>query len=255
MSTHGLFGSAASRVVSVGSWSRRHKVSTVVILALLGWGAYVAHGALFPTVTPTKYAVEAASKGTITTSVSGTGQVSASSEIAVTPQTTSGAVTAILVKAGDLVHKGDPVAKLDDTDAAKALRNAELSYQSAQLSYAKLMEPSSTSTLLQSQNSVSSAEESIASTERAIDTAYVNTFHDIADGHTSLGATIDNLTTLLEGNNAYANSIQILIYNKTAQAERKQADAALTAAKQTRAVFAPPYNSPANWTRRVRGPV
>lgn len=94
------------------------------------------------------YAMAAVSKGTLIVSVSGTGQVDASSQVDVKPKV-SGQVLALKVRNGDTVKAGDIIAQIDTKDAQKSVRDAALGLENAQLAMTKLKEPADKYTITQ----------------------------------------------------------------------------------------------------------
>ena len=123
-------------------WS--HKIISIIILVVAIIGVYF----IFKnkSSTETRYFTETVKKGSITTTVTGTGQVEASDTIDIKPKTT-GDITYVGVKAGQEVKKGALLATIDSRDAKVALENARISL-------AKLTKDPDTLTLLQKQNSV-----------------------------------------------------------------------------------------------------
>ncbi|MHB8831250.1 MAG: biotin/lipoyl-binding protein, partial [Patescibacteria group bacterium] len=71
----------------------------------------------------TRYALAQVTKGTIITTVSGSGQVSGDQQLDIKPKV-SGTVTKVLVKVGDKVKAGQPLVELDRKEAAKTVRDA-----------------------------------------------------------------------------------------------------------------------------------
>ena len=110
----------------------------------------------------TQYTTQAAAAGTLSVTVSGTGNLAVRDEVEVWPDT-SGSIGSVNVSAGDVVAKGDVLYTLDGEDAeantAKALatkRQAEESVQRAQLS------------LTQARNSLAELEKRAASTTSTV---------------------------------------------------------------------------------------
>ena len=114
-----------------------HKTASVILLIVIIWGGYWLHGKLTSTTGETKYTLSVVNKGTVISSVSGSGQVSASNSIDLKP-TVSGNITYVAVKPGDKVNAGKTLFSIDNTDAEKTVRDAEVSLQSSQLALAKL---------------------------------------------------------------------------------------------------------------------
>lgn len=111
-----------------------------------------------------RYVLAAVQKGTIVVSIKGSGQVSGQNQLDVKPNV-SGEITKILVKQGEEVAAGTPIAEIDRKTAVKAVRDAsqsvadaKLSMESAQLSYNKLKEPPDPVQLIQALNAVSQAQ-------------------------------------------------------------------------------------------------
>jgi HlyD family secretion protein len=118
----------------------RHKIiAGLVMLGILA-GAYYGYGFFKGEKTEVRYALASVTKGTLITTVSGTGQVSASDQVDVKPKT-SGQIVSINVKNGQAVKEGDVIAVLDSSEAQKSVRNANIELQNAKLSMEKLMQP------------------------------------------------------------------------------------------------------------------
>ncbi len=141
---------------------------------LLSAGAFIAVtgtviGTQFnKTAEETRYVLANVTRGTIVTSVSASGQVSAENQIDITPRV-SGTLLRTFIKLGEEVGTDTPLFAIDQKDAAKSMRNAEqgvrdaeISLEAAQISYEKLIKPESSTALLQAQNSYNQAERSLA---------------------------------------------------------------------------------------------
>ncbi len=129
----------------IGGFIKAHKIiSSIIILAVIG-GGYWLYRAKTTTATQTRYVLGTARVGTVSSVVTGTGQVSASDSLDIKPKV-SGDITAVLVKNGDEVSAGQLIAQIDSRDAEKTLRDAQINLQSAQISLDKSLQPMSTST-------------------------------------------------------------------------------------------------------------
>ena len=115
-----------------------HKVISTVVVVVIVIGGYYWYNGSQGAVTVTKYVVAQAAQGTIVSSVQGSGQVNAVTSIDVKPQVTE-TVTNVYVQPGDHVTGGEKFLA-DPTNEEQALKQAQLSMQSAQLSLAKLQE-------------------------------------------------------------------------------------------------------------------
>lgn len=180
----------------VVSWSKVHpkKAGGAAIVALLG--IYGLYSVLTPESTETRYVLGEVSRGTLVTSISGTGQVSASTQIDLKPKA-SGDVVFVGVKSGDEVKAGTLIAQLDARDAQKSVRDAEVNLESAKLSLAKLQQPTDSLSLVQSENTLARANESKAEAEQALATAYENGFTAVSDAFLDLPNVMTGIQTLL----------------------------------------------------------
>ncbi len=113
-----------------------HKFITgIIILALVG-GGYYAYGKFFKTAAATRYVMATVEKGTLIISVSGSGQISASDQVDIKPKV-SGDIIWLGIKASQEVKAGQALLNFDDTDAKKAVADAELAIEEAQLNLDK----------------------------------------------------------------------------------------------------------------------
>lgn len=120
-----------------------HKIITSLIILALCYGAYYI---FFKNKTSgeTRYVTEVVKKGSVTATVTGTGQVEALDTLNITSKT-SGDITYVGVKVGDSIKKGKLIATIDSRDAKLALENAKITL-------AKLVSSPDSLTLLQKQN-------------------------------------------------------------------------------------------------------
>ena len=117
----------------------KHKIISLIIVLILLGGGYWEYKSSTNTSGVTRYVLAAAVKGTIISSVSGTGQVSASDQMILSPGPgASGKIVYLNAASGQKVFAGTLLLQLDTTDAEKTIRNAEASLQSAQISLQKL---------------------------------------------------------------------------------------------------------------------
>ncbi len=115
----------------------KHKVvAGIAAVAVLGAG-YYSYKSFFGTTSAARYVSVQAQKGTIVISVSGSGQVSASTQFELKPKA-SGNVVYIRAKEGQRMAAGALIAQLDSTDAQKAVRDAESNLESAKLGLEQL---------------------------------------------------------------------------------------------------------------------
>jgi HlyD family secretion protein len=144
---------------------RKSVIGLFSIVAVTGTVIGIQHN---QAVEPTRYVLAAVTRGSIVTSVSASGQVSAENQLDVTP-TVSGPITRIFAKLGQEVKTGTPLLQIDSKpalktvrDARQNVRDAEISLAAAQISYEKLIGPQTGSALLQAQDALNQAERNLA---------------------------------------------------------------------------------------------
>lgn len=145
----------------------------VVVVVVLGvWYYHSTHIA-----TATTYVVKPATIGTVETTVSGTGQVSSSQELAVYPQV-SGNVVSVNVQDGSVVKKGQVLATLDSTDAYYALENAQIAVEK-----------------LEASNPISdqSDEDAVTNAQSSLSQDYQTAFNTISSAYNDMGPVITSL--------------------------------------------------------------
>lgn len=152
----------------------KHKLLVGFITILLIGGGYFIVKSQTPSK-PLQYVSSAATKQTIVTLISASGQVSGENQLDLKP-TVSGAITKVFVKPGDVVTTSTVLLTIDSTDAQRTVRdavqsvnNARLSVQSAELSLQKVQQPPDALTLIQSQNSVDQAQRALDTLKKGTD--------------------------------------------------------------------------------------
>ena len=202
-----------SRAGKVRFFIKTHKIiSAVVLIVVVGGGWYWYSSASTP-VKVTKYVVENATTGTVISSVSGSGQMQAGTTISL-KASGSGNVVAIPVTVGEKVSAGQLLVQLDTTNEARALTQAKLSLQSAQLSLAKLTEAPATTTLLQDQNAVTQNETDLVNASATLQRDYQSGFDELGTAFVDFQNLTLGLQNFVNGNdisksqtdpNAYVN--------------------------------------------------
>ncbi len=133
-------------IKKVHTWITAHKIASVAIVIVVLLLAYYVYSKTSASKTAAQYVLSPARIGTITQTVTGSGQVSAENQIDVTSEV-SGKVQTINVTVGQHVNTGDVLATLDARDAL-------ISLESARIAYAKLVQPAKAGDIANSQNSV-----------------------------------------------------------------------------------------------------
>lgn len=114
-----------------------HKIISAILIIIIILFGYWGYGKITSTTGETRYVLSAVTKGTIVSSVTDSGQVSALNQININP-TVSGALTNVKVSPGDKVVAGQILFVIDDTNAQKTVRDAEINLQNANLALQKL---------------------------------------------------------------------------------------------------------------------
>ena len=118
--------------LSVKNFMFKHKIISVIIILCLLVGGYWGYKSLTNTSGQTRYILAAVAKGTIISTISGTGQVSALDEINITPKT-SGDLIYVGVQNGQNVVAGQTIARIDAANAQKAVDAAQINLDQAEL--------------------------------------------------------------------------------------------------------------------------
>ena len=167
----------------------KHKVISFIILLVVIFSVYQivkSRGS----VAQASYTVGTVSRGTIVTSVSGTGQVSASDQFDLKTKA-AGDITYLKAVVGQEVVAGTLIAQVDDADAAYQLENAKLSYDKL-----VTVDPD---TLRKDQDAVTQAKTDLAN-------SYVDARTSLAGSLTDLSDVSTGLTALFDFNTGYLTS-------------------------------------------------
>jgi HlyD family secretion protein len=175
---------------------RKFLIGTIVVVLIIG--GYYGYKAIFGDQMVTSYATAAVEKGTLTVSVSGSGQVSAENQVDVKSKV-SGDVVWLGIKAGQKVASGQALLSLDDTDAKKAVADAELAIEEAELN----LDKSSAEVPITYQNKLDSLE----TAEDNLKKEYENLFSAVSNAFLSLPALVTNNYNILYGTDLTANSV------------------------------------------------
>jgi multidrug efflux pump subunit AcrA (membrane-fusion protein) len=181
----------------IKAFAIKHKIISAIIVIAVVWGGYTVYAAVNKPAAVTKYVVQAATQGTVISSVSGSGQVQADTTVDVKPQTSEN-VTQIYVTPGEHVTTGQLLVQLDTTNEQQSVTQAQLSLQSAQLALAKLEEVATTS-VLQDQSGIVSAQDNVANASTSLAKDYQNSFDTIASTFIDLQNIMTNLEDFVGG--------------------------------------------------------
>jgi HlyD family secretion protein len=192
----------------------KRKVSYGLAVIILATGGYFGAQSLKDDTPETRYVVSIVEKGTLITSVSGSGQISASNQLDVKPKT-SGDIISVSIKNGQEVKAGAILVQLNAADAYRDVRDAQDSLESAELSLEKLKAPEDDYSLLQAENALTSArnnleklklsqerelqnaEEEKQNAEDSVLEAYEDAFGAVTDAFLDLPSVISGLDEVL----------------------------------------------------------
>ncbi len=192
--------------------SKKKKIWGAIVLLILAGIAYFIWQSISSKNVQTTYTLGKITKGSLIKTVSGSGQVSASNQIDLTPKA-SGEVVKIAVVQGQEVKSGDIIAQIDATDIYKSLRDAEVNLASAKLSLQKLQQPAEALSLLQAENALTSAQENKKQAEENLQKAYEDGFNNVANAFLALPDVITGLHDVLYKNEITVNQYNIDWYN------------------------------------------
>ncbi len=175
---------------------RRHRFITGIALLVIIGGGYLVAQNLNGAAGSVQYVTATVEQGTLVLSISGSGQVSVSDQVDITPKV-SGDVAFVPILQGKEVKAGSLLVQLDTRDAEQGVRDAETSLETAKLELDKLLEPPDELDLLQAENSLMQEKESKQKAEDNITKAYEDGFNIIADTFLDLPTLITGLRDIL----------------------------------------------------------
>jgi HlyD family secretion protein len=165
----------------------RHKfISAIIIIVIVVSGFYI-YKAINKANQPTKYTLTTVQKGTIVSSVVGTGQTSAVEELDVKPKT-SGDLTVVAIVGGQTINKGDLIAKIDPTDARQAVDNAKKALGQAKVDLEKM---NGVETDLGKLRGI------VEKAQDSLDSAYENGFNTVTNAFLNLPTIMTGLQSIL----------------------------------------------------------
>lgn len=188
----------------------KHKFISFLVVAVVLGGGYRLYKSKSNTV-ETRYVLAYVEKGTLVNSISGSGQVSVLNQADIKPKT-GGEVTAIYVKAGQEIKSGALLAQIDARDAARAVRDAQTSLETAKLDLEKFLQPADELDLLQSENSLIQTKETKQKAEDNLKKAYEDGFNSVANTFLDIPAIMTGLNDVLFTNSFNSGQYNIDFY-------------------------------------------
>ncbi|MFA6336612.1 MAG: efflux RND transporter periplasmic adaptor subunit [Candidatus Paceibacterota bacterium] len=187
----------------------RHKIVSFIIAAIAIAGGTFAFNALGG-ASQIRYVLAAAEKGNIITTVSGSGQVSASKQVDI-KATVSGDVISVNAKVGDEVIKGQIIARLDSTSAQKSVRDAETNLESAQLALEKILKPAEDLDILKAENSLEQAKQAEIQAEENLEKSYQDSVAALETIFIGLPNIMVRLHDLIIGTSIFTDNINYYV--------------------------------------------
>ena len=172
-----------------------HKIVAALFFLALAYGGYWGYKKMTDTSGETKYLLAQVKLGTITASVSGSGQISASNQVDVKAKA-SGDVVYVGAKNGDEVRTSALILQLDARDAQKSVRDAEANLESTKLSLEKFK-----------------VENSKEKLEADLKKAYEDGFNATSNAFLDLPTIMAGLNDLLFRNNFISSQTNINYYS------------------------------------------
>lgn len=180
-------------------WTKSHKIISIVILVVIvGALGYGVVQAFKNNTTETKYILAVAEKGNIVSSVSGTGQVSASNQVDVTSKV-SGDIVYLNAISGREVKAGTLLAQIDAGNISYEVETAKLSYEKLITTHA---------------DDLHDAEDSVTDSKSDLEDAYTNARASLTNASTDMADILVGVDDIFNGYLGSANKYGV---SKTAK--------------------------------------
>jgi RND family efflux transporter MFP subunit len=208
---------------------KSNKIKSIIALILVAVGFYYGFKFFNKTETDTRYILSAVSKGTLSTSVSASGQISATEQIDIKSKA-SGDVVYVGVSEGQNVKAGQLILQIDSTDAQQAVNNAQTSLDKAELSFQKMKGLTTDEGTLRGDKQKA---------QDALDKSYEDGFNDVSNIFLTMPSIISGLHDILfkysvlsnqQNSDWYTNLISSIDASDTPRVYRDQVIAAYNSA-------------------------
>lgn len=174
----------------------KHKIISFIVVAAIAYGGYWGYQKFNGNAGQTQYVTANVRKGAVIVSITGSGQVSASSQSDIKSKV-SGDTVYVGVKNGQEVWAGTLIVQLDARDAQKTVRDAEANLESAKISLEKLKKPADNLSIIQAENTLARAKESKQKAEDDLKKAREDGFNNTANAFLDLPSIITGLQDML----------------------------------------------------------
>lgn len=170
-------------------------------------GGYFGYQGLVKEEENVQYVTAVVERGTLVSSVSGSGQINVSDQIDIKPKV-SGEVIVVYIKKGQEVKIGSLLVGLDWQDAQRAINDAEVALESAKVKLAELLAQPDAQSLLQAENALAQAERDLEKAkednekiemdaERILASAYEDGYNDVSTTFFKLSDYMEDLRDVL----------------------------------------------------------
>ncbi|HBM46220.1 MAG: Efflux transporter, RND family, MFP subunit [Parcubacteria group bacterium GW2011_GWF2_38_76] len=174
----------------VKKYTIQYKITSAVVTTIVFIGGYYAYNYFYGATSETRYILASVEKGTIISSVSGSGQVSAYNQVDIKPKA-SGDIVWIGMKVGQSVYLGQALASLDSTDAKKAVADAELDLAETKLNFDKAS--------AQAPIDYDKKLETLQKYKDDLDKTYEDSFNNVSNAFLELPTVMTGLDNILYG--------------------------------------------------------
>lgn len=192
------------KIKKIKSFVLLHKKLSIFVLLIILVLGYWGYEKITSTAGEIQYITTTVEKGTIVSSVTASGQIESSNQIDLKADV-SGTITYVSVKPGDKVSKGKTLLSIDNEDLKKSIRDAEISLESAKISFEKFK--------IQNSNENLNAD---------LVQSYSDGFSAVSSAFLDLPDTITGIENILVQNNLSDNAARVS--GKTAQSYRSTAE-------------------------------
>ncbi len=180
----------------------------IALAIILVIGGYYTYKNSNKTTAATTYITSSVVKGTLTVSVTGTGQVASSNQVDIKPEA-SGQIVSVPVVEGQSVKAGQTIATLDAAAASTQLAGARASLLQAQANYDKVAAGTATNDIASAQLAVNSAQQALDDAKKNYDQTVTQQQQIVDKAHSDLlntdlqaqpSDTLSTITLTLSGN-------------------------------------------------------
>ncbi|MFA5166375.1 MAG: efflux RND transporter periplasmic adaptor subunit [Candidatus Paceibacterota bacterium] len=183
-------------IAKIKNFALRHKWLSLLLVLAIVFVSYWVTITISKGSTKEKYVFIQVKKDLLVSTISGSGQVAASNQVDLKSQA-SGQLVYLNALNGQELKTGEVIAKLDDSEAQKSIRDAQTGLESAQISYKKLIEPPDALSLMQAENNLAQAQEAAKTAQNNFTKAYEDGFANVAAAYIDYPVIMNGLNTML----------------------------------------------------------